>query len=339
MAIVPKTYPNILKYGLQAAYDAIAVKDSSVLYFCTDTKKLYKGDIDFTDSVVFAASKSVVTAPVVGKLYVFADTNTCEVYNGADWTIVSYPLVTAIDASSDDVHVPSAKAVYDFVEDQIAEVTGGSGIVTSIVSKEDNDGTLEYTTGDGNKHDVVMNGVVVNPEYDPATRKFTFPVTGGAALEVELGKDIFIDPTGDNSYHADTKEIWLTLNDGKEGTDPTVIKIPAAGLVNILTGATSNSATVKVDNAAGTITVDANIKADSVEVDKEFTNALKVDDGGMYVDLSAYATITYVDGEIATVTQAAQDAQDAADAAQATADQNAADIAALAAATTVWGTF
>ena len=34
-----KTYPNILKYGLQASYDALGVKDSNVLYFCTDTKK------------------------------------------------------------------------------------------------------------------------------------------------------------------------------------------------------------------------------------------------------------------------------------------------------------
>ena len=33
MAITPKTYPNILKYGLQASYDSLAAKDSNVLYF------------------------------------------------------------------------------------------------------------------------------------------------------------------------------------------------------------------------------------------------------------------------------------------------------------------
>ena len=31
MAITPKTYPNILKYGLQASYDGLASKDANVL--------------------------------------------------------------------------------------------------------------------------------------------------------------------------------------------------------------------------------------------------------------------------------------------------------------------
>ena len=79
------TYPNILKYGLQASYNALATKDANVIYFCTDSKKIYKGDIDFTDSVVYSTQNSDVTAPIIGKLYVFSTTGTCEVYNGTSW--------------------------------------------------------------------------------------------------------------------------------------------------------------------------------------------------------------------------------------------------------------
>ena len=88
-----KTYPNILKYGLQASYDALGVKDSNVLYFCTDTKKIYKGDIDFTDSVVLAATKPA-TGIIAGKLYVLADTGTVEVYAGGAWHVVAIRATT-----------------------------------------------------------------------------------------------------------------------------------------------------------------------------------------------------------------------------------------------------
>ena len=131
MAVEPKTYKNIMKYGLQASYDALVLAgttDADVLYFCTDTGKLYKGTVDFTDSVIFRANKTGLTAGLPGKVYLFADSGTTEVWDDTlatpAWRVISYPLITTIydedDPSvtdtNDDVHVPSAKAVYDFVE-------------------------------------------------------------------------------------------------------------------------------------------------------------------------------------------------------------------------------
>ena len=76
------TYTGILKYGTQAAYEALGAKVDSCLYFCTDTGKLYKGSVDFSNSSVIAASKPA--APVVGKIYILADTKTAEIYDGAE---------------------------------------------------------------------------------------------------------------------------------------------------------------------------------------------------------------------------------------------------------------
>ena len=363
MAITAKEYPNILKYGLQADYNAIPAKDSNVLYFCTDTKKIYRGTVDFTDSVVYASSKP--ETPIVGKLYVFSSTGTTEVYNGSAWTVVSYPMVTAISDSSDDVHVASAKAVKSYVDETVATATSSKDLVKGVANKADAEATLVITKADGSTSDLTLAGVVTTPTYDATTRKFTFPVSDGDDVVVELGKDIFIDPAGDNSYHADTKEIWLTLNDGSGENPGTVIKIPATGLVNIIS--TADTSSVDMTYTDGVIKADVILKKDSVEEGAEFTNSLKLAADGLYVDLSGY----YTKAEADAITNALDTRLAAAEAtlttltgndtvagsvdnkikvlndtltplitaAQTKADQNEADLAALAAAVSVWGTF
>ena len=72
------TYNKVLLAGLQAKYDSMASHDANILYFCTDTGKLYKGDVDFSNSLVAASTKP--GTPVAGKIYVLADTNTIETY-------------------------------------------------------------------------------------------------------------------------------------------------------------------------------------------------------------------------------------------------------------------
>lgn len=276
------TYSNILKYGLQAQYDALATKDASVLYFCTDTKKIYKGTIDFTDAVVFAAEKPA--KPIVGKVYILADTGTAEVYNGSAWTVVSYPVVTTLSDASDDVHVPTAKTVYDFVKDEIEAALGGEDVITKVEVSEV-EGKVKVTNGQGTATDIAIHGVVTTPTYDAATRKFVFPVVDGDDVEVELGKDIFIDPAANNRY--ENGKIYLYLNDGdgaeKEDTE---IVIPVTALVTDYFGDDTDSIQVDIDSATHKVTATAILRASTVD----FTNELKLStaegDKGLYVDLS-----------------------------------------------------
>ena len=325
MAITPvASYPNILKYGTQAAYSALATKDSDVLYFCTDTKKIYKGTIDFTDSVVYGATTNAdVASPIVGKLYVFAGSGTTEVYNGSAWTVVSYPIATSISstaAANDDVHVATQKAVYDYVASQMA----GTDVVKAIAQKTTTDpetsatvpvrGTFTYTTGDDLTHDVQLTGVVTKPSYDATTRTFTFPVAGEADVEVELGTDIFIDPTANNRY--ENGNIYLYLNDGSASSDPTELVIPVTALVTDYFGDDTASVQVNIDNSTHKVTADVRLKPDITTSGSEWENALKVSTTsgaeGLYVDLSSVET------DIATLD---------------------ANVQALALATTAWGTF
>ena len=300
------TIANILKAGLQAAYNQLETKDAGTLYFCTDTGKMYKGDVDFTESVKVVATKP--TTPVAGKVYIIQDTNTVESYDGSAWHTITPAVSAQVGLSSTDDTVPTSKAVYDFVTKIAETITGSDKVIVSMDSTTP--GKVTYKTADEKPHEFDLTGVNTGVQYDATTRKFTFHTVGSDDLVVELGKDIFVDPTGDNSYHPDTKEIWLTLNNGLDGTAATVIKIPAAGLVNILTGETSSSVKVTVDNASGKIKAEAVVKANA----EGFTNALKLDDGGLYVDLSGYTTTVDLTEKLTALEAKITKAQNAADA-------------------------
>lgn len=296
------TYPKIFMHGPQANYDALPKKDANVLYFCDDSKKIFKGEIDFTDNAIVAAKKPT-TNIVTGKLYILADTGTIEIYSGGAWHVVSYPVATEITASADDVHVATSKAVWDAIQAAIS----GDGVVNKVEVSA-TEGAVKVTTN-GTTTDVKVHGVVTTPTYDATTRKFTFPVSDGNPVVVELGKDIFIDKNGNNRY--ENGNLYIYLNDGTGSGDATELVIPVTGLVTDYFG--DDTATIQVDVDASThkVTARAILKANS----ETFTNALKSDDGGLYVDLSAYTTKTYVDGEIRRV-------ETTADAAKAQAEAN-----------------
>lgn len=369
MSATPKEYFKILRSGTQANYNALATKDTNVLYFCTDTGKLYKGSVDFTDSIIKAASKPA--SPIQGKVYVLADTSTVEFYDGTNWAVISYPKATAVNASSDDNHVATAKAVYDAIQAAIS----GDGVVNAVEAST-TEGNISVTT-DGTTSDVVVHGVVTTPSYEASTRTFTFPVSDGNDVVVELGTDIFIDPDANNRY--ENGNIYLYLNDGSATEDPTEIVIPVTALITDYFGDDTDSISVSIDNTTHKVTADAVVRPD---VAGTFTNALKLSttagSKGLYVDLSSYYTSAEVDSAIdaaiadldATVSQTAgadglalsvtevdgvitavsgsiaantYDAYGAAAAVQggttATVEQNEVDLAALASATTTWGTF
>lgn len=292
-------YNKVLLAGLQANYDALQTKDANVLYFCTDTAKFYKGSIDFSNHVVIAGTKP--GAPVVGKIYILGDTGTVETWDGSAWKVMSYPIATTVAASSDDVHVVSAKAVYDAIQTAIGEVTGGAAILQKVECGT-TDGHLKITKGDQTTEDIALNGVVTTPTWDASTRKLTLPVVGGDAIEINIGKDIFLDPEADNKYNEETQKIELHLNDG------TTIEIPAADLVDVYTGATANGTSVSVSE-------DNKISVNLV-VDPDENNALVVTAAGIKVDLSAYCKTVDVEAKV----KVAQDAADAAAAAAKTAN-------------------
>lgn len=134
-------------------------------------------------------------------------------------------------------------------------------------------------TGDYITTEILVGaGSVKNPTYDSNTRKITLPVLQADGttqnVEINLGKDMVVTS---GLYNVDTQEIELTLTDGS------VVKIPAANLVDVYTGEIGSTVNVNVSDD-NKISAEVRV-APNTEV---FTNLLQADTAGLYVDESSF---------------------------------------------------
>ena len=334
---------KFLLVGLKA--DLPAVRDANKLYWCSDTRELYKGMDLYTEAVRIVSA--IPATPAQGVLYVLP-TGEAKVFNGTDTVTVAKPYVDSsagvLTAANTDDQVATAKVVYDSITSAVSSATEdivkGGALVNNIISTKA--GTVTVTKGEylqldaGNatftagtnyfvksgdayvvdttvdasnfaakvasglyvsadETDVVLKGVVVNPTYDASTRTITLPYADGTnSLVINLGKDIFLDPSAQNKYNPATGNIELYLNDANGGA-PTMISIPASDLVDIYTGETSadGSTTVSV-SSDNKITASVNVSADA-------GNKLVKKADGLYVDAVAQADFDALDNQVNSV--------------------------------------
>lgn len=265
--------------GSSANFQALAQKDTNTLYFLNDTKQIYKGAELY--SKAFEVVSVLPTTGVTGVLYVETSTKKLHTWNGSAF-VEALDAFVAVDTAvaEDGANAVSGKAVYDFVAGEIAKLTGGStnAFVTSII--EDNTAIGQFKVQKGTDEPTVvkvsLNGLAQAPSYDAESRKFTFPVIGGDAVEVNLGKDLVVKS---GSYDTATQEIILTL------VDDTTIKIPVGDLVDVYTASTDETGAVKVTIANN------EVKA-AVIVDG---TTVKVDNGVLKADFSTLALASTVE--------------------------------------------
>ena len=330
---------KFLLTGVKA--DLPAVRDANKLYWCSDTRELYKGMDLYTEAVRVVSALPATMAQ--GVLYILPS-GEVKVFDGTNTVTVAKPYVTSangiLTAANTDDEVATAKVVYDSITQAVGEVVKNGGIVNNVISTKA--GTITVTKGEYNKldsatavysasttyfvksgdayvvetvadasdfatkvasanglyvsadeTDVAIKGVVVNPTYDASTRTITLPFADGTkSLEINLGKDIFLDPSAQNKYNPVTGNIELYLNDGNGGS-PTMISIPASDLVDIYTGGThtDGSTTVSVDSTTNEITATVNVSADA-------DNRLSKKADGLYVDAPSKAQFTSLSQDV-----------------------------------------
>ena len=207
------SYPKVLKIGTQAAYNAIASKDETVLYFTSDTHKIYRGDVDFTEYAKVVATLPSATADLaVGTIYLAEDTGKVSFYDGSDWYTVSYPTVTSFDdESADDNHVATTEAIVEYV----ASVIGGSSDVVKSLAAGSTPGVVTYTTADDVDHDVTVPGVFVDIDDKEVADvaqpgQFTLTDSDGTAHDYTVKKVM----TGIEADATDAATIDVTMTSG-----------------------------------------------------------------------------------------------------------------------------
>ena len=225
---------KFLLVGLKA--DLPAVRDANKLYWCSDTRELYKGMDLYTEAVRIVSA--VPATPAQGVLYVLP-TGEAKVFNGTDTVTVAKPYVDSsagvLTAANTDDQVATAKAVYDSIVNAVSTATDsivkGGALVNNIISTKA--GTITVTKGEYTQvaADAVYSASTnyftkVNDAYVVATdvdaSNFAAKVAAGLYVssdETDVAvKGVIVNPTYDNT----TRTITLPYADG---TDSLVISL------------------------------------------------------------------------------------------------------------------
>lgn len=179
--------------------------------------------------------------------------------------------------------VATAKVIHDTIIAEKNKPHDDQNTVEISVTS-DKPGTISFNAGKFIRlPDVKIQGLLISPSYDPTTRKISLPNTNPAnSIDINLGKDIFIDPTAPNRYNSATNSIEIYLNDGTNTKPSTKVTIPMDDLIEVYTGTTTKSLRLVVSD-------DKSLVADLI-LSKSAKNRIVFNDDGIMVNLSDIAT-------------------------------------------------
>lgn len=285
--------------GTLSQYSGLSSRNENTLYFITDAKKIYKGDIDVTSAVEIvtsfdstAGSGNINLADAVeGKFYVNATTFEMRIKNGSAWVVMSPGYLTSggeWSQADNDAKLGTIGVIKTIIRQAMAAIAPG-------VLYDNSTGTL--TVGESTARLTgVINGITYSSEQLQITVS-KIDATGAPTTEtISLPKDNFVrsgryesDYTLPNPPGGTGPAIVLVVNDG-EGADKEVV-IPAASLVEVYTGGSTDNITVNVSEGN-------QITATAI-IDPAEGNALVSSATGLMVNISGKAnTVTATSGNV-----------------------------------------
>lgn len=277
-----------------------STKDTNTLYFVTDAKKIYKGDVDVTSAVEIVTSfdgeagagNIALADAVAGKFYVNASTFEMRVKNGPAWAIMSPGYISA-GGNWSEVKDDSKLGTIGVIKTIIGQAMA---TISTAVSYDNATGTLTVGSNSARLTGVI-NGITYSQEQLQLTVSSVSASGAPTTQTISLPKDNFVrsgryeaeytlpDPPGGTG-----PAIVLVVNDGTSGTDKEVV-IPAASLVDAYTGGSSQNITVNVSGS--------NVITATAIIDPAEGNALVSSETGLMVNISGKAnTVTATDGNV-----------------------------------------
>ena len=133
------------RVGDYASYTGLGTKDQDTLYFITDLRQIFKGDVPYTGGIY----KTVTSFPDSGDvntLYVNTANGQVCYWDGTQYVTVVKATGQTISGAGDNNTLPTTKAVVDYVASQIAGQDIGS-LVTRIETAEGEIDTLQGQMG------------------------------------------------------------------------------------------------------------------------------------------------------------------------------------------------
>lgn len=137
--------------GSAADFQGLDSKDQDTLYFITDERRIYKGDVPFSGGIYQTVEEFPGTG-VVNTLYVNTATGQVSYWNGTDYQTVVPATGKTISAPGSDDQLATTKAVVDYVATQVADlnVAALEGRVDTLEGEMDTvQGQITTINGEG----------------------------------------------------------------------------------------------------------------------------------------------------------------------------------------------
>ena len=260
----------------QQAFDNIAEKLSNKLYFVADSQRLYKGDVDITQSIIIVDSFDDTPGNNIfdNKIYINRLTQEFRIKYGNDWIVILPEKVTvgtAVKKANAD-KIPTVNALLEYVQ-SVVTIAG-----VTDVSYDVSTGTLSVTD-DGEVTDTQLTGVAHDVDITSATVKI--PMFGLPSVEVDLsGLDGLRSVDYNPEYEFDDGRIGpaVVITLGRFGLPDVEYAFDPAPFIDIYHGGQTSSVMMSIDQ-------DKYIYA-TVKLSGQAGNHLEIKDDGLYVDVS-----------------------------------------------------
>ena len=109
----------------RVGYNGVSPKNADTLYFITDERRIYKGDVPFSGGIYTTVAEFPGTGEV-NVLYVNTATGAVSYWNGTGYQVVVPATGKTISGAGDDDHLATTKAVVDYVATQVADLDVGA---------------------------------------------------------------------------------------------------------------------------------------------------------------------------------------------------------------------
>lgn len=150
--------------GSAADFQGLDVKDQDTLYFVTDERRIYKGDVPFSGGIYQTVEEFPGTG-VVNTLYVNTATGQVSYWNGTGYQTVVPATGKIISAPGSNDQLATTKAVVDYVAAQVADLD-----VAALEGRVDTLET-EMDAAQGNISTIQGQITVINGEGEGSIKK------------------------------------------------------------------------------------------------------------------------------------------------------------------------
>ena len=137
--------------GSASQFASLDAKDQDTLYFITDERRIYKGDVPYSGGIYTTVTEFPPNG-VVNTLYINTNTGQVSYWNGTTYQTVVAATGKTISGAGDDNHLATTKAVVDYVASQVADLDVGTleGRVDTLETEMDAaQASITTITGDG----------------------------------------------------------------------------------------------------------------------------------------------------------------------------------------------